>query len=479
MKPKIFIGSSVEGLNVAYAVQQNLTHDAESTVWDQGLFELSKTTIETLENSLETTDFGIFVLSDDDISIMRDKKSSVVRDNVLFELGLFIGKLGRERVFFIIPDDTSLHIPTDLLGITPGKYNPNREDGSLQAATGAVSNSIRIQIKKLGLLRENDNLGDSSDSSDEKQVSKQIWIDDFVSDNFLDAKEKLTTIMLEKKGDDLLRDEVWMSYINFKINEKEGLIELERLITKHVSNEKVVPQIMDVFLWEDYVEKAIELGETSLEKVESKNKILIKLGDCYKKNGDLVKALDLLKNFDPSNNPDITIALAEITEVKSEALLILHAAYQNFPNHEDLVYAFAKLLHEKEYYKEALYLHNFLINKDSESSTYCVLLGNACLSLNLNDKAMKYYKKAEEIAESPEPWIFQNIGNLLKNRGFYSEAIKSLKKGLELDDESEYAHDRLANSIKSKDEEHEKYTKQCKEGRKLIRDFGSNNEVEV
>ncbi len=78
-------------------------------------------------------------------SLQRQKESLSIRDNVLFELGLFIGKLSRDRVFFIIPEKTDLHIPTDLLGVTPGKYDPNREDKSFQAATGP--NVIKYVIK--------------------------------------------------------------------------------------------------------------------------------------------------------------------------------------------------------------------------------------------------------------------------------------------------------------------------------------------
>ena len=46
--PRLFIASSVEGLDVAYTLQQSLEHDVEGTVWNQGVFELSKTSIESL-----------------------------------------------------------------------------------------------------------------------------------------------------------------------------------------------------------------------------------------------------------------------------------------------------------------------------------------------------------------------------------------------------------------------------------------------
>jgi predicted nucleotide-binding protein len=178
-KPKLFIGSSVEGLSIAYAVQQNLTDDAEITVWNQGVFELSQTTIESLVSTLEKCDFAIFVFSPDDILKIRQKQFLSVRDNVIFELGLFIGKLGRTRTFIVMPDKPPFHIPTDLLGITAGKYDSSRTDGSFQAATGPVCHQIRTQIKKLGLLVTN--VGENVSQKEElvivenENLKKQDW----------------------------------------------------------------------------------------------------------------------------------------------------------------------------------------------------------------------------------------------------------------------------------------------------------------
>lgn len=143
-------------MSVAYAIQQNLTHDAEPTVWDQGIFELSQTTIESLTKAVNESDFGVFVFSPDDITKMRGAEHNSIRDNVIFEFGLFTGRLGRDRVFFVRPDGSDLHLPTDLLGITPGVYNPNREDGRLQAATGPACNQIREAMKKLPVISSKD-----------------------------------------------------------------------------------------------------------------------------------------------------------------------------------------------------------------------------------------------------------------------------------------------------------------------------------
>jgi predicted nucleotide-binding protein len=107
-KPTMFIGSSVEGKRVAEQIQESLEYEVESTVWHQGVFGLSGGTLETLVDALDDYDFATLVLTADDLIEKRDLTGRAPRDNVLFELGLFMGALGRRRTFIVAPATMSL-----------------------------------------------------------------------------------------------------------------------------------------------------------------------------------------------------------------------------------------------------------------------------------------------------------------------------------------------------------------------------------
>ena len=151
MKPKLFVGSSREQLEVARAVQEELDADAEVTVWDQGIFELTKSSLESLLEELAKTDFAVFVLTPDDIARIRNVEYQVVRDNIIFELGMSLGSLGRERSFIIQPRlDPTVHLPTDLLGLTVALYEPKRVDQRIRSAVAPACNRIRHAMKSVG-----------------------------------------------------------------------------------------------------------------------------------------------------------------------------------------------------------------------------------------------------------------------------------------------------------------------------------------
>lgn len=151
MRPSLFIASSVEQLPLAYAVQEELERDLEPTVWTQGVFGLSGTALRDLMAAAHRADFACFVFAPDDVTALRGAPLQTVRDNVVFELGLFIGRLGVERCYLILPRGTSdLRLPTDLVGLNPGTYDPTRKDGNLRAALGPACNQIRASVRALG-----------------------------------------------------------------------------------------------------------------------------------------------------------------------------------------------------------------------------------------------------------------------------------------------------------------------------------------
>jgi hypothetical protein len=149
-KPSIFIGSSTEGLEFARAIRSLLKDAAEVTLWNEGFFRPGNTFIDTLVNALPRFDFAALVLTADDLVRSRDVESMGPRDNVLFELGLFMGRLGRARTFLVHGSGEDVKIPTDLAGVTAAVYEWPREDGNHRAAVGAACDSIREVIRDLG-----------------------------------------------------------------------------------------------------------------------------------------------------------------------------------------------------------------------------------------------------------------------------------------------------------------------------------------
>ncbi|HWF47317.1 MAG TPA: nucleotide-binding protein [Bryobacteraceae bacterium] len=149
-KPSLFIGSSTEGLDFARAVRTSLSDVAETTLWNDGVFSLGRTFIESLIAAVSRFDFAALVLTPDDQMVVRNDETLGPRDNIIFELGLFMGRLGRERTFIVRPESGPLKIPSDLAGISVATFDWPRSDANYRAALGPACDLMREAIRDLG-----------------------------------------------------------------------------------------------------------------------------------------------------------------------------------------------------------------------------------------------------------------------------------------------------------------------------------------
>jgi len=136
MKRKLFIGSSSEGLNVAEMIKLTIESKCgdwiEIKIWNEGdIFILNTGTLDCLMRTAMRYDYAVLVATKDDVLIKRDEKQLVARDNVIFEAGLFLGALGKNRTFLVA--DKSINLPTDFNGTTVCYYDSSSVEKSLEA----------------------------------------------------------------------------------------------------------------------------------------------------------------------------------------------------------------------------------------------------------------------------------------------------------------------------------------------------------
>lgn len=146
---RVFIISSVEALEIARTIQNAFEHDSFNVVvWTDGVFRASQYTIESLELVLDQSDVAIAVAQPDDITNTRGELRATPRDNVVFELGFFMGRLGRHRALLVEPRGEEIKLPSDLAGINTISYRYDASD--LPRSLATACNRLREIIRELG-----------------------------------------------------------------------------------------------------------------------------------------------------------------------------------------------------------------------------------------------------------------------------------------------------------------------------------------
>lgn len=140
IKKKLFIGSSSEELKIAEFVKEVLSKDFDVTiwnenVWDTAVFKLNQNFLADLLKASLQFDYGILIGTKDDKVMFRNVEMLQPRDNVLFELGLFTGRLGTSKCAFLI--DKEIKLPSDFNGLTLARFD-SAETSSIISSTNAI-----------------------------------------------------------------------------------------------------------------------------------------------------------------------------------------------------------------------------------------------------------------------------------------------------------------------------------------------------
>lgn len=121
--PRLLVGSATKHLSIARSlkglIRKEQSIDIDVELWTE-VFPPGQSYLESLTFGLDDWDFAAFYMTPDDqvISQDRDDARPAPRDNIIFEAGLCMGRLGRKRTFLISPrEPKDLKIPSDLAGI--------------------------------------------------------------------------------------------------------------------------------------------------------------------------------------------------------------------------------------------------------------------------------------------------------------------------------------------------------------------------
>jgi hypothetical protein len=140
LKPKIFIGSSKAGYSTAEKVKSNLSSVGDCFLWqDPDVWEPNRSTFDNLLRMARYFDFGVFVATADDLTLTNENLVIEPRDNVILEMSLFLGAMGRDKSFLLVEE--GIKLPSDFNGIYMPRFKSS-DDATIVNACKDYANKI-------------------------------------------------------------------------------------------------------------------------------------------------------------------------------------------------------------------------------------------------------------------------------------------------------------------------------------------------
>lgn len=205
---KIFIGSSREGIryakNLKIFLDKSLKpYNLQCVMWEDA-FLLSETTIGNLENFAKQLNndngYAVLIITPDDKIKFRGEEYYAPRDNIIFELGLFRGILGKNRTFCVAPKNKKIKMMSDWSGVTNATYEFAQRvrndtwENRLQDAVKRISQTID-SIERPKVNNSNLNIRMNKEQINERKSKNMNDNNNFSDDIFKSIEQNMENVI--------------------------------------------------------------------------------------------------------------------------------------------------------------------------------------------------------------------------------------------------------------------------------------------
>ena len=311
MRPRIFIGSSSEGKKKALFIKNQLVDIADCQLWDEGFFENNNSYLQALEGGATLFDFAILVASKDDVQLKRDKLELITRDNVIFEFGLYVGRLGKNRSFFF--KEKGLDLPSDLFGITLQEFTTTKKAkgktleevcGKLKEVITDVSNTYQLSFVPSTVLAVGYFENFVSHVCRELMSSEKRIVE---NKNFEDFK---LHIVIPSQLPDMFQDQViaYLKKKHLKEMKVETVTRKYNFYLDYAQNEDSLLELYDLPTTLSALKVSIEMAISKSYKGETKRENMLKQKEMY----NFCRTLTYLVNENAITRERVVIEFIEV-----------------------------------------------------------------------------------------------------------------------------------------------------------------------